>query len=528
MVMKMLGASMAVLAMLGTGGAALAQSSPVVTLKSFDGFTQLRGELVDFDGQIYTLQTQLGTLQIDALQVTCEGEGCPEVVLFGAEFAATGSSSMARDLMPNLIQGYTDRLDASLEREVGTGGDDRLMRIIHSSGQEMAAIDLAATQPAEAFDALAGGTADIVMAARPITEEQADALRASGLEDPRTSGGERIVAMDGVVALVHPDNPLTTISLEQLAQVFAGEITNWADLGGPDMAISLYAPASDSTTMESFDDLAMAPAGLSVTGAVERIANEREVSDRVSGDQGGLGLASFAYRRASRPLSISQACGIVSNPNAFSIKTEEYPLSRRLYLYTSGEQRLPGHARRLLEFASSEEALPYVEDAGFVSLAPSRQGLDAQGRRIAYSITRQEEFSLPVMQEMLSELEGATRLSTTFRFTPGSSQLTAKSQREAEALARDIAAGRYDGREVMLVGFTDAIGQFQLNRALAERRAQGVLFTMAEAVNTDATPGGSIGGATISVQGYGEMLPVGCNTSFQGRVANRRVEVWVR
>jgi len=51
---------------------------------------------------------------------------------------------------------------------------------------------------------------------------------------------------------------------------------------------------------------------------------------------------------------------------------------------------------------------------------------------------------------------------------------------------------------------------------------------MAEAVNTQAGANTSLGGATISVRGYGEMTPVGCNTSFQGRVANRRVEVWVR
>ena len=61
-----------------------------------------------------------------------------------------------------------------------------------------------------------------------------------------------------------------------------------------------------------------------------------------------------------------------------------------------------------------------------------------------------------------------------------------------------------------------------------QRRAQGVLFTMAESVNARAGESASLGGALIEVRGYGEMTPVGCNTSFAGRVANRRVEVWVR
>jgi len=514
--------------MLGTGGVALAQTGPQVTLKSFDGFTQLRGELVDFDGQTYTLRTRLGTLQIDALQVTCEGQGCPEVVLFGAEFAALGAEAMARDLMPNLIQGYADTLDASLEREVGAGADRRMLRIIHSNGQEMAAIDVGTAAMTDAFSGLAEGEAEIVMSAQPMTESEADQLTGAGLDDPRTAGGERIVAMDGVVALVHPDNPLLSISLEELAEVFAGEITNWSALGGPNMAITLYAPPAGSTTMGSFNELAMGPLGLDMADTVQRVSDEANVSDTVAGDPAGIGLSAFAYRRASKPLAISQACGIVSIPNAFSIKTEEYPLARRLYLYSAGNETLPGHARRLLQFATSEEAVPYVEDAGFVSVSPSAQGLDAQGRRLAYAITAQEEFSIDLMREMLTELSDAVRLSTTFRFTPGSSQLTAKSQREAEALAREIAAGSFDGQEILLVGFTDSIGQFELNRALAERRAQGVLFTMAEAVNTQAGANTSLGGATISVRGYGEMTPVGCNTSFQGRVANRRVEVWVR
>jgi len=371
---------MAVALMLGTGGAALAQSGPQVTLRSFDGFTQLRGQLVGFDGQTYTLRTRLGTLEIDGLQVTCEGAGCPEVVLFGAEFAALGAAGMARDLMPNLIQGYADTLDASLEREVGTGENDRMLRVIHSNGEEMAAISVGGAAMADAFAGLASGEADIVMAAQPMTEDEAALLTSAGLPDPRTAGGERIVAMDGVVALVHPANGLRSISIEELAQVFAGEITNWSALGGPNMPISLYAPAAGSATMQSFDSLAMAPLGLGLSPNIREIADEASVSDTVAGDPAGIGLASFAYRRASKPLAISQACGIVSSPNAFSIKTEEYPLARRLYLYTGGESDLPGHAQRLLEFASSSDAVPYIEDSGFVSIAPTAQGLDALTR----------------------------------------------------------------------------------------------------------------------------------------------------
>ena len=524
---KSYGTGLALLAMLCAGGTALAQSGPQVTLKSFDGFTQLRGELVDFDGQTYTLRTRLGTLQIDALQVSCEGNGCPEDLLFGAQFAVRGSDTVAEDLMPALVEGYADTLGASLEREVGTSPGQQTFRVIHPDGQEMAAIDLASTATDATFAALASGDAAIAMSSERITEDNAQQLISVGLPDPRTSGSEVIAALDGLLVVVHPDNPVRSISLDELARVFAGEITNWSELGGPNVAITVFAREDGSGPMTAFDELVMAPYGLTMAGAVDRLGSNADLSDTVASDPSAIGVTPFAYRRASKALAIRQDCGIVSEPSEFSIKTEEYPLSRRLYLYGGGDD-VPAHARRLLAFAQSDEASPFVRDAGFVSLSPSAEGLGQQGLRLSYALTSQQEFSLPLMQEMLRDLEGAQRLSTTFRFTPGSSQLTAKSQAEAEALAEQIANGEFDGQNILLVGFTDSIGQFELNRALAQRRAQGVLFTMAESVNARAGESASLGGALIEVRGYGEMTPVGCNTSFQGRVANRRVEVWVR
>ncbi|MEM8596511.1 MAG: flagellar motor protein MotB, partial [Pseudomonadota bacterium] len=72
-------------------------------------------------------------------------------------------------------------------------------------------------------------------------------------------------------------------------------------------------------------------------------------------------------------------------------------------------------------------------------------------------------------------------------------------------------------------GFTDSIGQFDLNRALAIRRAQGVLQEILAITGPEV-----LSRSPVLVQGYGELTPVGCNDNFAGRFANRRVEVWVR
>ena len=124
---------------------------------------------------------------------------------------------------------------------------------------------------------------------------------------------------------------------------------------------------------------------------------------------------------------------------------------------------------------------------------------------------------------MLNELRQAERVSITLRFTSGGSSLTPKSQRDLERLATLIANGEFGNKEILLAGFTDSVGQFALNRGLSQRRAASVETQLRASV-----PQGALDGISIQSRGYGELLPVGCNTNAQGRGANRRVEVWLR
>ncbi|MGF1502915.1 MAG: substrate-binding domain-containing protein [Paracoccaceae bacterium] len=527
MALKKLGVGVMTAGLIGIAGLAGAQTGEdIVTLKSFDGFTQLRGELVGFDGSLYTIQTRLGTLEIDALLVTCEGDACPANQLFGNAFGIHGSNTIGDALMPALIEGYSDVIQASVEREIGAVENERTFRIVHSSGQEMAAIDLQAHGSGTSYPALADGRAVIGMSSRRMKDDEAVLLQDTGINELRDTGNEHIVALDGLIILVHPNNPVSSISVEEIARIFSGEIVNWSELGGIDAPINIYARDDRSGTFDTFKSLVLDANAVEISEDAFRFEDSVELSDNVSSDEAGIGFVGFAYARAAKVLPIRQECGLLTFPSTFAIKTEEYPLARRLYLYTTGRQ-MPVHAQRIMDFALSEESSPFIEEAGFISLAAEAQSLNQQGLRITHAITSEDEFSLPLMREMLTEFRDATRLSTTFRFTPGSSQLTAKSQRDAEQFARDIIDGAYDGKEILLVGFTDSIGQFELNRALAARRAQGVLFTMAAAV-ADLPDAGEFEGADIRVQGYGELTPVGCNTTFAGRVANRRVEVWIR
>ena len=501
-------------ALLMSLGAAWAE--PRVTLTSLDGATQVEGELLGFDGQTYTVRTSLGTIGVAAAQVTCAGEGCPVRIVYGGRVAIQGSNTIGDGLMPALIEGYADTLDAELVRQVGAGENERVLSIADANGKEIAVIEIGAHGTETAFSALADGTAAIGLASRRMAGAEA------GLPDLRDGPDEHILALDGLIVIVHPDNPVRTLTLDQVAAVFAGRITSWAQLGGPELPISLYVRDDRSGTLEAFETMVMGPRRLRITESAERLEDNADLSDLVSIDPTGIGFTGFAYARASRPLAIRQQCGLISHPTTFGMKTEEYPLARRLYAYGSGAA-MPPHASGLLDFALSDAAQPIIAETGFVGRGIEIQGIEVQGARLAYSLTSKEEFSLPLFREMLGELKDAGRLSITFRFTAGSSNLEARSQSEAERFARLLADGAYAGKDILLVGFTDSVGDFNVNRGLAVRRAQSVLDMFKASV-----PEGALDAVPILVQSYGELTPVGCNESHEGRELNRRVEVWVR
>lgn len=512
-----------------TLGFGTAWAEPVVTLTSHDGATRLEGELLGFDGSTYTLRTGVGTINVDASQVNCTGDGCPgqpgdssgnsdtNQAEDTGPFSIAGSNIIGDGLIPVLVEGYADTLEAELVREVGAGENERIYRLVGSGGTEVVAIGVGAHGTATAFPALAEGSAAIGLASRRMNGREA------GLADLRDTPDEHILALDGLVVIVHPDNPVRSLTLDQIAAVFAGRIANWAALGGPDQPIAVYAPDDRSGTLAVFEAVVMQPHRLGIADSAERLEDHADLSDLVSIDPGGIGLTGFAYARGSRMLAIRQQCGLVSFPTSFNMKTEEYPLGRRLYAYGTGQGSQPAHARKLLEFALSDAAQPLIAEAGFVDRDIQGQNIQVQGARLAHSLTSPEEFSLPVFREMLNEIKDAERLSITFRFTPGSANLETRSQSEAERFARMLAGGAYAGKDILLIGFTDSVGAFDVNRGLAVRRAQSVLDTLKAAVTE-----GALDAVPILVQSYGELTPVGCNETAIGRELNRRVEVWVR
>ena len=524
--MAKLGKLRSALAVLGMTSALVVPGSAIaqdVTLTSYDGSISLKGRLVEFDGDNYRLATAIGEITIDAFQVACEGEGCPAPELLASEVVIAGSQSIGSELMPALVEGYAFALDADISQSAGASTDALQINMSDLEGRAMADIEIAALGAGGAFRGLLGGDAAIGMSSRPVRPREAQVLEQAGLGNLADPANEHILALDGIITVVHRSNPVRAISTENMAAVFAGQITNWAQLGGPDAPINLYVRDEESGTRSVFESLIMAPAAAQMAERSTVLDSNSELSDAVAADPYGIGFTGFADERNARALGIQEVCGIVTQATPFTIKAEEYPLARRLYLYTT-DKAIPPHAKSLLEFATSDDAQDIISSLGFIDQGISSEPVNNQGLRFASSIlSAQNTAELLQLRDMAATLVNAERMSTTFRFQPGSSLLDNKAQRDVVRIAEMISRGDFENKDVMLVGFTDSIGRPDLNEALSFRRADQVRQAILESL-----PDGALQADDINVLGYGEVSPVGCNETFNGRRINRRVEIWVR
>ncbi|ETX27801.1 phosphate ABC transporter substrate-binding/OmpA family protein [Roseivivax isoporae] len=499
-----------------------------VTLRSRDGAIELSGTLLGFDGEFYRIDTRYGELTVDGSGVLCDGPGCPSLTDFVAELAISGSATVGTVLMPALVEAFAlrvglDAVRAPVEggfvyelREDRTGADDGTGRVVGRFTFRISDTD-------RGFADLLADEADIVMALREVRPEEVAAAREAGLGTLDDANRSRVVALDAMVPVVAPGNPVTQVSLGDLARVLGGRITNWARLGGPDAPIVLHLRNEASGLSQGISDRILGPAGLDVPGTAVRHASNEALARAVAADPFGFGIASFSETGNTRALRIGGRCGFELSATRRSIKTEDYPLTAPMFLYLPA-RRLPALAREFLSFTRSDPAQIVIRRAGFVDQAPEEVPVELQGDRFANAIVvAMGEPGLAELKRLVSTLGPMQRLTTSFRFEPGSAQLDAQSRSNVHQLARSIEAGRYDARRLLFAGFSDRQGPAASNLKIARDRAVAVrdaVLRAAEAADFDRL--------TIGTDGFGEAMPMACDDTRWGREANRRVEVWVR
>lgn len=493
-----------------------------VTLTSQDGAVEITGTLLGFDGEFYRVDTQFGELTVDGSGVSCDGPGCPSLTDFVAEVTLSGSSTMAEVLVPALIEGFALRNGYRAERK--PMGDEGFLYTLSRSdtGAVVARFPFHVSNTEEGFADLLANEADLVMALREIRPDERSRAYEAGIGDMTGPNRSRVLALDAIVPVVAQNNPVRQISTPDLARVFAGEIDNWRDLGGPDAPIVLHLPAEGSGMSQAVEDRLLGPAGLSLAAAVERHPRSSALVEAVSVDPFAIGIASFAETGAARALTLSGECGFRLSASRQTIKAEDYPLTAPMFLYLPA-RRLPRIARDFLAYTRGPAAQIVIRRAGFVDQAPEQIGIGAQGDRLSNAIASAgADVALEELQRMVRVLGPMRRLTVSFRFEAGSSRPDAQSRDNIAQLARALGTGAYDADRLVFVGFSDGDGPAAGNLKIARRRAEAVRDAVLAAAGPTRPDQ-----VAIEVEAFGEAMPMACDDSDWGRQVNRRVEVWV-
>ena len=462
----------------------------------------------------------------------------------------SGSNTIGSSLMADLLKKYADVNGYEvLDSDTNQSHLDmvifkkRVRFEIFPGGSGMAASGLLGEEAA--FE---GQRATLGMMSREPKPEEIEALR-----DRRIIGNKSksfaVVGFDAVAVIVNEKNPLESLPLCDVADIFTGNTTHWDSLFWPGSgSISIYSRDGKSGTTHVFLREIVEACNLRAADAtLSSGLDSREVVSKVAEDLYGIGFVGAGYLRGQvgvKPIGLSR-CGADYSLTTFSIVSGDYPLSRPLYVVLPEEtfmeeglhRQFVGDFSRFLSGESSRDnVLPELSETlnahGFFGLKV-QPGYSAE----RYFRERRRENGGANERNLFRQLQDfiqeSRRLSTTFRYPYGVESLEFD-----ERLRSDISQlhsylnsqlSEDTSYDLLFVGFADSIGDFSGNLEASKSRAEQAL--------ADVAPG--LGGKNVELDfmGAGHIMPIVCmegRRNQQDEAAqrmlsrNRRVEIWLR
>ncbi|MGY2190191.1 Phosphate-binding protein PstS precursor [compost metagenome] len=416
----------------------------------------------------------------------------------GPALRIQGSNTIGAALGPALVEGLM-REQGLLKVHSEAPDKANELRIVGETAQgRRVEVELAAHGSSTGFSALKNGSADLAASSRPIKDSELQSLKSFG--DLKSPSAEQVIAIDGLAIILHPQNPLNQLDTVQLARIFSGEVKTWEELGASGGTIHLYARDDQSGTYDTFKELVLSGRGKSLSSAAKRFESSEQLSDAVSLDPQGIGFIGLPYVRSAKAVAIVDGQSQAMLPLSNLIATEDYPLSRRLFLYLPPSGNNPW-AQALVTFAQSSQGQAIVAANGFIAQTVQ-----------AMAVT--PNALMPEGYQALSR--HAQRLSVNFRFEEGSANLDNKARQDLSRVLDYIEQNDKTERRVTLVGFGDAKDDPARADLLSKLRAMAVRRELVKS-----------GVVLREIRGFGAVMPVAANSADEGRIRNRRVEVWV-
>ena len=413
-----------------------------------------------------------------------------------------GSRNLGESLTPQLVQAFLESRKATGIATRERVGQPKVISGWLPSERVWLDFRIQSGESDSAFDALTRHSAEIGMSSRASGPADAPKLNALGCANLRDC--EHVVALDGIAVIVNTANrPVKSYPLSELKDIFSGQIRDWRAAGGGPGKINIYCHAPGSGTTETFSQLVLD--GAPVGPCFQTLPGSAAVREAVRGDPNGIGLVAIPYLAGVKELAVGDTGASLLRPTPFTVSTEDYALTRRLYFYTAAKKSRWTQA--FLDFVVSDQGQETVEKkSDFVSL------------RI-HDAAPQPEYRTP---DYIRTTKGARRLNTTFHFRSADDVLDTRAWDDVERVSYFLKSQGYEGKNILLLGFTDSDGGDtragkERNLTFSFRRAQSVSLALEQI---------KMAGATL--KGFGQDMPVSANSTAIGKARNRRVEIWIQ
>jgi len=399
-----------------------------------------------------------------------------------------GSNTVGTELAPALVRAYfrSKGCNDVNQSKIGNGVINITCKHLGDAYHALISFKGSAT----AFSDLMDGSADVGMSSRKATHGESESF-AGKLH-------EHVIALDGIAIIVHPSNQIPRLNSAQIRDLFSGKITSFGQVGGINKSVSLYRRDDNSGTFDFFKSSVMG--NERITPAAKAYANGDKLASAVAEDVSGIGFVGHTHIGSARPVPIGEPGKYPLLPEQFTIKTEDYPLSRRIYLYSISRSS-NDEANKFISFVKSRDGQSVVKSEKFVPLEIETQGA---GHPTSSS------------SGYLSATAGAERLSVNFRFDPGSAELDIKARADLDRVKEFLEPKSNDPSKLILIGFTDSDGSAAKNKILSIDRAQSVADALEK-----------LGITPFLITGFGEKNPIPDNATPEAKQRNRRVEAWV-
>lgn len=237
---------------------------------------------------------------------------------------------------------------------VSTDGSTSMEKVIGALGEafeqnnEGVSFTYNPTGSGSGITAVSEGRCDIGLASRALSDDE----EASGLTGT-------VLALDGIAIIVNPENPVSDLSLETVAKIYKGEITNWKEVGGNDAEIVLIGREAGSGTRDGFESVTDTEDACRYR---QELTSTGDVITAVAGNPNAIGYASLSSVKDSvKALSIG---GVT--PTEASVKDGSYAVQRPFILVTKTDGELSETAQAFFDFATSADANEIISAAGAV------------------------------------------------------------------------------------------------------------------------------------------------------------------